>query len=74
MKLQWGTFTEAAEEVCLGRMWGGIHSPVDDIKGLRLGYEVADLVWKEMLKLLEAKPISPPFKLLHQLLKPSFRV
>ncbi len=39
--LQWSTYREAADETCLSRIWGGIHPPVDDIKGRIVGEQVA---------------------------------
>lgn len=40
--LQWATFYDAAIETCLSRVWGGIHPPVDDIEGRRVGKKVAE--------------------------------
>lgn len=40
--LQWATFYDAAIETCLSRVWGGIHPPVDDIEGRRIGLKVAE--------------------------------
>ncbi len=39
--LQWATYREAADETCLSRIWGGIHPPVDDIQGRKVGEKVA---------------------------------
>ena len=39
--LQWATYREAADETCLSRIWGGIHPPVDDIEGRKVGMKVA---------------------------------
>ena len=38
--LQWATYKDAAEETCLSRIWGGIHPPIDDIPGRRIGIAV----------------------------------
>jgi hypothetical protein len=35
--LQWATYRDAAEQSALSRIWGGIHSPLDDIPGRRIG-------------------------------------
>jgi hypothetical protein len=35
--LQWATYREAADETCLSRIWGGIHPPIDDIEGRKVG-------------------------------------
>lgn len=39
--LQWATYREAADETCLSRIWGGIHPPVDDIEGRKMGEKIA---------------------------------
>jgi hypothetical protein len=39
--LQWATYREAADETCLSRIWGGIHTPIDDIEGRKMGEKVA---------------------------------
>jgi hypothetical protein len=39
--LQWATYREAADETCLSRIWGGIHPPIDDIEGRKVGERVA---------------------------------
>ena len=39
--LQWATYRDAAAETSLSRIWGGIHPPVDDIPGRRIGRLVA---------------------------------
>jgi hypothetical protein len=37
VKLQWATFRDASDQTSLSRIWGGIHPPVDDIPGRKLG-------------------------------------
>lgn len=44
--LQWATYREAADETCLSRIWGGIHPPVDDIEGRKIGKKVAEQSFK----------------------------
>ncbi|WP_420457731.1 DUF6851 domain-containing protein [Neolewinella sp.] len=39
--LQWATYLDAASETSLSRIWGGIHPPIDDIPGRRIGPLVA---------------------------------
>ena len=39
--LQWATYRDAAAETSLSRIWGGIHPPIDDIPGRRIGPVVA---------------------------------
>ncbi len=37
MTLQWATYRDAAEQSALSRIWGGIHPPIDDMPGRRIG-------------------------------------
>ena len=38
--LQWATYRDAADQCGLSRIWGGIHPPIDDIEGRRLGEQI----------------------------------
>lgn len=42
--LQWATYKDAADQAGLSRIWGGIHPPVDDIRGRNIGFGVAENV------------------------------
>jgi hypothetical protein len=35
--LQWATYRDASDQTSLSRIWGGIHPPVDDIPGRKIG-------------------------------------
>ncbi len=37
IKLQWATYRDAADQCSLSRLWGGIHPPIDDIPGRKIG-------------------------------------
>jgi hypothetical protein len=37
MTLQWATYRDAAEQSALSRIWGGIHPPMDDVPGRKIG-------------------------------------
>ena len=39
--LQWATFQDASDQSSLSRIWGGIHPPVDDVPGRKIGIKVA---------------------------------
>ena len=39
-QLQWATYRDASDQCSLSRIWGGIHPPVDDIAGRKIGYEI----------------------------------
>lgn len=38
--LQWATYRDASDQTSLSRIWGGIHPPIDDIKGRQIGAEI----------------------------------
>ncbi|MEZ4792848.1 MAG: T9SS type A sorting domain-containing protein [Gelidibacter sp.] len=40
IELQWATYTDASDQCSLSRIWGGIHPPIDDIKGRKIGYKI----------------------------------
>jgi len=44
--LQWATYRDAADQTGLSRIWGGIHPPVDDLVGRRLGARVGEEAWQ----------------------------
>ncbi|MGZ8938538.1 MAG: vanadium-dependent haloperoxidase [Limisphaerales bacterium] len=43
--LQWATYYDAADQVGLSRIWGGIHPPADDFAGRFVGAEVGQTAW-----------------------------
>ncbi len=45
IQLQWGTYYDAADQAGLSRIWGGIHPPVDDFAGRRVGSQCGQAVW-----------------------------
>lgn len=40
MTLQWATYRDAADQTSLSRIWGGIHPPIDDIRGRLIGEKI----------------------------------
>lgn len=40
-ELQWATYKDAADQSGLSRIWGGIHPPVDDVRGRIIGDDIA---------------------------------
>jgi hypothetical protein len=42
VELQWATYRDAADQCSLSRIWGGIHPPMDDIAGRKIGMKVAN--------------------------------
>src|SRR6185295_5956772 len=43
--LQWATYFDAADQVGISRIWGGIHPPADDFAGRRVGAECGQGAW-----------------------------
>ena len=43
--LQWATYYDAADEAGISRIWGGIHPPIDNLAGRRVGAQVGKSVW-----------------------------
>ena len=40
--LQWATYQDASDQTSLSRIWGGIHPPIDDIKGRIIGNKIGN--------------------------------
>lgn len=40
LTLQWATYRDASDQTSLSRIWGGIHPPIDDIRGRKIGIEI----------------------------------
>jgi hypothetical protein len=37
---EWAKYTDASDQCSLSRIWGGIHPPIDDIAGRRIGMKI----------------------------------
>jgi hypothetical protein len=61
--LQWGTYYDAADQVGVSRIWGGIHPHVDDFTGRRVGAQVGKQVWALAQKYFDGSVISSPVTL-----------
>ena len=51
--LQWATYRDASDQTSLSRIWGGIHPPVDDIPGRRIGVLVGEDAMDKAFDLFE---------------------
>ena len=49
--LQWATYRDASDQTSLSRIWGGIHPPIDDIPGRRIGIKVAEKSFERVRRL-----------------------
>jgi len=47
MSLQWATYVDAANQSGMSRIWGGIHPPIDDIPGRRIGEKVGKAAFEK---------------------------
>jgi hypothetical protein len=45
LTFQWATYRDAAEQSSLSRIWMGIHPPVDDIPGRRIGESIGQTAY-----------------------------
>jgi hypothetical protein len=61
--LQWATYYDAADQVGLSRIWGGIHPPVDDFTGRRLGAQCGEAVWALAQKYFDGSVLNMPVSL-----------
>jgi hypothetical protein len=45
LTLQWATYFDASDEAGISRIWGGIHPPIDNLAGRRIGSQVGKAAW-----------------------------
>jgi uncharacterized protein DUF6851 len=45
LTLQWATYYDAADQAGISRIWGGIHPPIDNLIGRRVGAQIGKGVW-----------------------------
>lgn len=65
LTLQWATYRDASDQCSLSRIWGGIHPPVDDIPGRRIGEELgvnafllAEQYFQGMVVSIDSEPLT----------------
>ena len=58
--LQWASYYDAADQVGLSRIWGGIHPTVDDFTGRRVGSQVGTNTWALVQKYFDGSIINSP--------------
>lgn len=42
LTLQWATYKDASDQTSLSRIWGGIHPPIDDVRGRIIGQKIGN--------------------------------
>jgi len=57
--LQWATYQDAADQSALSRIWGGIHPPIDDIPGRKIGIKVAESSFDLAVRYFNGEAINP---------------
>ncbi|KAN0018992.1 hypothetical protein ACTFIU_002194 [Dictyostelium citrinum] len=45
IKLYWATFTDAAQQACISRRYGGIHYDFSDFEARKMGRKIGEMVW-----------------------------
>lgn len=55
VRLQWATYRDASDQTSLSRIWGGIHPPVDDIPGRKIGIKVGNQAFEFAERFFEGK-------------------
>lgn len=61
--LQWVTYYDAADQAGLSRIFGGIHPPIDNLWGRRVGAQVGKDVWAVARKYFDGTITSTPVNL-----------
>ncbi len=56
--LQWASYYDAADQVGLSRIWGGIHPPADDFAGRRVGSQVGTNAWGLVQKFFDGSVLN----------------
>lgn len=44
--LQWARYFDASDQCSLSRIWGGIHTPVDDLPGRKIGSSIGKIAYR----------------------------
>ena len=61
--LQWASYYDAADQVGISRIWGGIHPPADDFPGRVVGSQVGSNVWALAKTFFDGTVINTPVNL-----------
>jgi hypothetical protein len=63
LTLQWATYYDAADQAGLSRIFGGIHPPIDNLGGRRVGEMTGKGVWEVARKYFDGSIANAPFSL-----------
>lgn len=61
--LEWATYYDAADQIGISRIWGGIHPPADDFAGRRVGAQAGLGVWALAKKYFDGSVVTSPITL-----------
>ena len=61
--LQWASYYDAADQAGVSRIFGGIHPPVDDFTGRRVGSQVGTNTWALAQKYFDGSILNSPVNL-----------
>ena len=61
--LQWASYYDAADQVGLSRIWGGIHPPCDDFPGRMVGSQVGQSAWALARKFFDGSVVNSEIRL-----------
>jgi hypothetical protein len=61
--LQWATYYDAADQIGISRIWGGIHPPADDFGGRRSGAQSGQAVWALAHRYFDGSVVNEPISL-----------
>ena len=61
--LQWASYYDAADQVGLSRIWGGIHPPCDDFPGRVVGSQVGQTAWALARKFFDGSVVNSEIRL-----------
>lgn len=56
VRLYWCTFTDAANEAGMSRLYGGIHFMDDNTEGKKMGRRIGTIAYKKGLSFIRGKP------------------
>ena len=63
VQLEWASYYDAADQAGISRIWGGIHPPVDDFTGRRVGSQVGQAVWALAQQYFDGSIVRTPMTL-----------
>jgi hypothetical protein len=63
LTLQWATYYDAADQAGLSRIFGGIHPPIDNVGGRRVGEVTGQGVWEAARKYFDGSITNSPINM-----------